>query len=466
MEKQTTLSKPVSFEGIGLHTGNKTKITFKPAPSGYRYKFIRTDISNKVEIDAIVENVIDLSRGTTLGVDGIEVHTVEHVLAALVGLNIDNCRIELEGNEPPVGDGSSKPYVDVLSEAGIEELDQEREYFEIKNNVSFVNEDKGVEIVALPNKDYRLTVMIDYANPALGSQHTGLFDFHNEFKEEFAPARTFCFLHELFDLHEAGLIRGGNLDSAVVIVDEEMDDNSLVKIKDMFNLESKPNLGKTGILNDTPLRFKNEFARHKLLDLIGDLALAGVNIKGQLLAARPGHRSNIEMAKKIRAEYLKHKELEKYNPSKNKNYTLNIEDIMRLMPHRYPFLLVDRVTDFNSESSTILAYKNVTINEPFFNGHFPHKPIMPGVLIVEAMAQVGGLAMIMRDNIDIEKKLALFLSIKNAKFRQQVVPGDQLIFEVKIVSSRMGVYTFECKAYVLGKLVTEAELQAALVNKE
>lgn len=465
MEKQTTITNPVSFEGIGLHTGNKSKITFMPAPADYGYKFIRTDVNPDLEIEAVVENVVDLSRGTTLGVDGVEVHTVEHVLAALVGLRIDNCRIELTNNEPPVGDGSAKPYVDVLDQTQIVELEAEREYFVVEENIRYTEDARGVDLVALPNDDYRLTVLVDYANPALGSQHTGLFDFEKEFRAEFAPARTFCFSHELFELHSQNLIKGGSLDSAIVIVDEDLQDENLGKIQEIFKLDHKPKRGESGILDDRKLRYKNEPARHKLLDMIGDLTLVGAPMKAQILAARPGHAANIELAKKLRALYLKKKEADKYNMKKRKNYSLDINQIMDFLPHRYPFLLVDRVVEFDPEKRSIMGYKNVTINEPFFNGHFPGKPIMPGVLITEAMAQIGGLCMMLADDVNPEEKIGLFSGIKNAKFRAPVVPGDQLVLEVKIINSRMGVYAFEGKAFVDGKLATEAEFSAALVKR-
>ncbi len=464
MAKQRTIEKSVSFSGIGLHTGNPSTITFHPAPAGYGYKFIRTDLPNESEIPALVDYVVDLSRGTTLGKDDIRVHTVEHVLAALAGLEIDNCRIELSANEPPVVDGSSMPYVEALQEAGINELDEDREYFKIKETIRYTNEEKGVDIVALPTDDYRLTVMIDYNNPALGSQHTGLFDFENEFVSEFAPARTFCFFTEVESLYEAGLIKGGSLESALVIVDKDVNKLELENMKKVFKLDEAPKKGKSGILNDTPLRFKNEPARHKLLDMIGDLTLAGVPIKAQVLAARPGHASNYEFAKLIRAQYLKYREKEKYKVHKKDGFVFDIVDLMRILPHRYPFLMVDRITDFDLKYRKIIGYKNVSINEPYFQGHFPGKPIMPGVLILEAMAQTGGI-MLMNTIDDIEKKLAFFMSIDKAKFRIPVVPGDQLVFEVRELSHRFNTFLFEAKAFVKGRLAAEAELKAALVDR-
>lgn len=464
MEKQRTIARTVSFSGIGLHTGNPSTVTFQPAPANYGYVFVRTDLEENFEIPALIENVVDLSRGTTLGINGIRVHTVEHVLAALVGLKIDNCRIELSSNEPPVVDGSSIPYVNALLEAGIHELDAEREYFVIDETIRYTNEDKHVDMVALPNPEYRITVMIDYFNPALGSQHTGMFDLEKEFIKEFAPARTFCFLTEVMSLYKNGLIKGGSLESAIVINDMAITDEELIELKDVFKLEKPPVRGDNGILNGDILRFKNEPARHKLLDIIGDLALIGVPIKAQILAARPGHASNIEFGKKIRKLYLEKKNQDKLIPSKNKSSLMDIYQILDIMPHRYPFLLIDRVISFNEETDTLLAFKNVTINEPFFNGHFPEKPVMPGVLILEALAQTGGL-LLFKKYPDVYGKLAFFMGIKNAKFRKPVLPGDQLMMEVKLISKKLNTFSFDSKAYVGGVLVAESEFQAAIVDR-
>lgn len=464
MEKQRTIARTVSFSGIGLHTGNPSTITFHPAPANYGYVFVRTDYEPNFEIPALIDYVVDLSRGTTLGIDDVRVHTVEHVLAALAGLKIDNCRIELSANEPPVVDGSSMPYVNALLDAGIHELDVPREYFEINETVRYTNDEKHVDIVALPNPEYRITVMIDYFNPALGSQHTGMFDLEKEFIKEFAPARTFCFLTEVMMLHKQGLIKGGSLDSAIVINDTKVSDADLNTLKNVFKLENPPIRGENGILNGEQLRFKNEPARHKLLDMIGDLTLIGVPIKAQILAARPGHASNIEFGKKIRQLYLEHKKKEKLLPKNNKQTLMDIYQILDIMPHRYPFLLIDRVTSFDPNTDTIIAYKNVTINEPFFNGHFPEKPVMPGVLILEALAQTGGLLIFHKVN-DVAGKLAFFMGIKNAKFRKPVVPGDQLMMVVKLVSKRFNAFMFESKAYVDGNIVAESEFQAAIVEK-
>jgi len=467
-KKQATIKKEVSFAGRGLHTGNETKITFKPAPENYGRKFVRVDVENSPEIEALIDNVVqdtevDSLRGTTLEVDGITVHTVEHVLAALVGLEIDNIRIELNANEPPIGDGSAMPFVKILQEAGIEEQDAEREFLVINETVNFTVEDKGVQIVALPTDDYRVTVMIDYQNPALGSQHTGLFNLENEFVEEFASARTFCFLHEVEGLAEQGLIKGGDLDSAVVIVDRELSDADIKKLRKMFDISEEVSLGENGILNNKELRYVNEPCRHKLLDLMGDLALAGVNIKAQLLAARPGHQSNIEFAKILRSLHKKQQITSKYQDIDKKGVVFDINAIKKILPHRFPFLLVDSIIELVPEERAV-GIKNVTANEHFFEGHFPGRPVMPGVLIVESMAQVGGILLLNEQN-DIENKLVFFMGIDNVKFRKTVQPGDQLVLELEMLKARRSTFRMAGKAFVKGQLVCEAEMMAAVVEK-
>ncbi len=460
-EKQHTIKETVSLTGIGIHTGENTTITFKPAPENYGYRFIRTDLEDAPEIPALVENVIDLSRGTTIGIDNARVLTVEHVLAALAGLQIDNCRIELDGNEPPVIDGSSMPYVETLLQAGIIEQDAPREYFEIDETVRYTNEDKGVDIVALPNDDFRVTVMVDYHNPALGSQHTGLFDLEKEFIKEFAPARTFCFLTEVKELLDQGLIKGGSLDNAIVIIDKDIDTQFL---KNVLNIQDEIVMSDSGILNNTQLRYKNEPARHKLLDLIGDLALVGVPLKAQILAARPGHASNYEFAKKIREQYKKSKPIRRIKNVENKQILIDINKIMSVLPHRYPILLVDKIVELDEANNIIVGIKNVTINEPFFQGHFPGNPVMPGVLILEAMAQTSGL--LLMQNFEPDTKVPLFMSIDKAKFRKPVLPGDQLVMELTLINKRFNTFTFAGKSFVRGELVAEAELKAALIDKQ
>jgi len=461
-ENQRTIKKSVTLSGVGLHTGNPSTITFHPAPENYGFKFVRADLEGNPEIPALVDYVTDIARGTTITCNGASVHTVEHVLAALVGLEIDNCKMELTANEPPIGDGSALPYAEVLLQAGFEEQKAQRDFIVIDQMLRYVNESKQTEIVALPNDDFRITVMIDYQNSALASQHSGLFNLQSEFLRDFAPARTFCFLTEVESLHEQGLIRGGSLDNAIVIVDKEIPDEELRSMLTKFDIEQNAVLGQNGILNNRLLRFKNEPARHKLLDMLGDLALIGAPIKGQILAARPGHAVNIEFAKKIRSLHKDPKVQSQKNTQKQVP-VLDINQILKVMPHRYPFLLVDRITEVDHEAKKIIGYKNVTINEPFFPGHFPERPIMPGVLIVEAMAQVGGLLLLNSDDYK-EGKLVFFMAINNAKFRKPVIPGDQLMMEVTMTGKRFNTFAMSAKAFVDGALVAEAELSAAIVD--
>ncbi len=462
---QRTVKSITRLEGVGLHTGNSSTIEFHPAPENYGIRFVRKDVKDSPEIPAVVDFVTDISRGTTLSNNGASVHTVEHVLAAVAGLEIDNVRIELSANEPPIGDGSAEPYVNTLLEAGFEEQQTQRTYLVIDSTISFSNEAKGVEIVALPLKDdYRMTVMVDYKNPALGSQHTGLFSLEKEFVKDFAPARTFCFLHEVEMLREQGLIKGGNLDNAIVIVDGDPTQAELDKFTKRLHIEGSVILGKHGTLNNKPLRFKNEPARHKLLDLLGDLTLVGAPMQAQILAARPGHASNVEFARKLRALLAKKSHLKKYSPGAP---VFDITAIEAAMPHRYPMLLVDRILEMDLEpgNERITGLKNVTYNEPFFQGHFPGKPVMPGVLILEAMAQTGGMLML-GSMSEPDKKLVLFMAIDKAKFRKPVTPGDQLIFEVKLLRNRGKSFQLAGQAFVDGQLVAEAELMAAIVDKE
>jgi len=468
-DKQKTIKKAISFSGRGLHTGTDTTLTFKPAPENYGVKFVRVDLENQPEIGAIVENVqqnidIDSLRGTTIASDGAYVHTVEHVLAAIFGLQIDNVRVEINANEPPIGDGSAMPFVHKLVEAGVEEQNEPKDYVVIEEPLSYRDEQRGIEFAALPTDDYRVTVMIDYKNPALGSQHSGLFSMEKEFITEFAPARTFCFLHEVESLLNEGLIKGGDLESAVVIVDRKLSDEEIRDLKEKLEIKSDIKLGPSGgILNDKPLRFKNEPCRHKLLDLIGDLALVGAPIKAQILAARPGHQSNIEFARMIRAIYKKQKITKRYREVATKGVVFDTNAIQKILPHRYPFLLIDSILEFEP-GKRIVGVKNVTVNEPFFIGHFPGRPVMPGVLIVESMAQAGGI-LLLKDDDEVENKLVLFMSIDNVKFRRPVVPGDQLILELTMLKARRNTFKMAGKAYVKGELACEAEMMAGIVDR-
>lgn len=463
LEQQRTISKPVSMQGTGLHTGTTCTMTFKPAPENYGIKFVRVDLGGKPEIPAIAENVVDVSRGTTLGIGEAKVHTVEHVLAAVVGLQIDNIIIELDGKEPPVGDGSSIPYVEKLQEAGFEQQSAPKDYLIIDETVMFHDEEKQIDIVALPLDSYRITVMVDYQNPALGSQHTGLFDFEKEFVSDFAPARTFCFLSEVEQLADQGLIKGGDLDNAVVIVDNKLEQDDLNQLAKKIGVEEEISLGKNGILNDKEPRFKNEPVRHKLLDLLGDLALIGAPLKAQILAARPGHKANVEFAKQVRKLYQQKKIVKKFQFVKKEGVIFDSNAIERILPHRYPFLLVDKIVHLELDKK-VIGVKSVTINEPFFPGHFPGQPIMPGVLILESMAQTGGI-LLLNSFPNPEDKLVLFMQINNAKFRKQVVPGDQLYLEVELTQKKSKVVLMHGKAFVNETLVAEADFMAGIVDK-
>ncbi|MBI3586643.1 MAG: bifunctional UDP-3-O-[3-hydroxymyristoyl] N-acetylglucosamine deacetylase/3-hydroxyacyl-ACP dehydratase [Ignavibacteriales bacterium] len=462
--QQHTIKKAVTMSGVGLHTGVQTTMTFKPAPEHYGIRFRRVDMGGAPEIPADVDHVLDVARGTTIGIGDARVHTVEHVLAAIVGLQIDNIIIDLDNIEPPIADGSAKPFVDMLLDAGIQEQEAPKDYLIIDQTIRYQNEEKGVDIVALPTDDFRLTVMVDYHNPALGSQHTGLFSLEKEFVTEFASARTFCFLHEVEVLYDQGLIKGGNIDNAIVIVDRDLSDEELRKLTKKLGISHSVILGNSGVLNDRKLHYRNEPARHKLVDLMGDLALIGAPLKAQILAARPGHASNIEFARKVRKLYQQKKLVKKYQHEKKEGVIFDINAIHRILPHRYPFLLVDKIIDFQLDER-VVGVKNVTLNEPFFAGHFPGQPIMPGVMIIEALAQAGGILML--NGLDNPgNKLVYFMSINNVKFRRPVVPGDQLILDVEMVSRRSKFIQIRGKAYVDGNLVAEGEFSAAIVDRE
>ncbi len=452
------------MDGVGLHTGNLTSMTFRPAAENTGYRFIRTDLPGSPEVPALVDNVVDIARGTTIAVGEARIHTVEHVLAAMVGMGVDNCLIELSNNEPPVGDGSSLPYVEMIQQVGLIDQAHDRQELVVEAPIRYLDEARGTEIVALPNDKYRVTVMVDYKNPALGSQHTGLFDLDTEFVTEFAPARTFCFLHEVEALYSQGLIQGGNLNNAIVIVDKEMSDEELRATLKRMGVEGNAVMGTNGILNNNALRFKNEPARHKLLDMIGDFALIGARLRAQVLAARPGHASNIEFARKVRRQYEKQQSVRRYQKSPTEGVVFDINAILKMLPHRYPFLMVDRITDYDPDNNRIVGVKNITFNEPQFTGHFPDRPIFPGVLILEAMAQTGCL-LLMSKGVDPEKKLVLFTGMNNVKFRKEVTPGDQLVMELEMTRFRFNICHLVGKAFVDGKLAAEAELSAAVVDR-
>lgn len=462
LKQQQTIAKPTSYTGHGLHTGNLTTLTFKPAPPNTGLRFKRTDLDDCPEILADIDHVVDISRGTTIGQNNVKIHTVEHVLAACAGLEIDNILVELDNNEPPVGDGSAMIFVNALTEAGIVKQDSPRDYLIIESIITYNDEKSGREIVVLPSDEFRITFMVDYKHPVIGKDYTAMYSL-DEFVSEFAPARTFCFLHEVEMLREMGLAKGGNLDNAIVIIDKPIDDKKIEKLKKLFNLKEEIVLGSNGVLNDKELRFKNEPVRHKTLDLIGDLALLGVPLLAHVMAARAGHAANVELVKLLRKELEKRQIRSKYQDKKGDGFVFDAKAIQKILPHRYPFLLVDKIIDLIPREK-VVGIKNVTNNEPFFPGHFPGHPIMPGVLIVEAMAQVGGI-MLLNAQDEPEGKLVYFTGIDKVKFRKSVHPGDQIRFEVEMMKFRRSFCKIAGKAFVDNDLVCEAELSAAVVDR-
>lgn len=460
---QTTIKKAISISGVGLHTGNEVTLTFEPAEEDHGYVFQRVDIEGQPTVKADCDLVVDTSRGTTIEDNGARVNTVEHVLAALAGLEIDNCLIKLNAPETPIMDGSSRPFIDVLLEAGIETQKKEREYFEIPKRINYTD-GKGVEMMALPADDYRLTVMVDYNSPVLGSQHASIVNL-SEFTDEISSCRTFCFLHELEMLVKHDLIKGGDLNNAIVIVDRVIKDSEMDSLAKLFN-KDKIEVKKEGILNNVELRFQNEPARHKLLDVVGDLALAGVPLKAQILAARPGHAANVEFAKKIKKAYQASKKAKKENnvPVYDQNAVplYNYQQVAEILPHRHPFLLVDKIVKLTA--TEVVAVKNITGDQYFFQGHFPGEPLMPGVLQIEAMAQAGGV-LVLADKEDPSKWSTYFVKIENAKFKDKVVPGDTLVLRMALTGPvRRGLCMMKGEAYVGNRLVCEANMMAQIVE--
>ena len=460
---QRTIGNQTSCVGVGLHTGVESKITFKPASDNFGIRFKRMDVEGCPEIRADIDHVVDISRGTTIEENGVKIHTVEHALAACVGLGLDNVLIELTEKEPPVMDGSSKDFVEALTKAGIVKQDSPRNYLHIDEAVGYTDAERGVDIHIMPSDQFRITFMIDYESQTLGTQFTTLDQLEKKFATEIAPARTFCFLSEVETLKEEGLIKGGNLDNAVVIVDKDIDQNEAATLKKLFGIKKEISLGANGTLNGKPLRFENEPVRHKALDLIGDLALLGMPIQGHVIASKSGHAANVELVKRIKKVYEKKILQQKYQKRSSKDFMFDINAILNLLPHRYPFVLVDRIIDI-TPGEKLTAIKNVTINEPFFHGHFPNQPVMPGVLVLEAMAQAG--ALLCLNSIDNPMKKNMFFSaLSDSKFRHTIIPGDQLRLEMRLAKFRLGTALLIGKAYVDDKLVAEANLKATVVDR-
>lgn len=459
--KQKTIKNEITLTGVGLHTGQEVTMTFKPAPVNNGFTFVRLDLEGHPIIEADAQYVVNTQRGTNLEKNAVKIQTSEHVLAACVGCDLDNLIIELNASEPPIMDGSSKFFVEALEKAEIVEQEAERKVYVVKEVISYTDEATGSEILVMPCETYQVTTMVDFGTKVLGTQNATLKTIH-EFKTEIADARTFSFLHELESLLNNGLIKGGDLNNAIVYVDKEISTETMQNLRKAFgkdNISVKPN----GILDNLTLHYPNEAARHKLLDVVGDLALIGTRIQGKVIANKPGHFVNTQFAKKM-AKIIK---IEQRNQvptyDLHQEPLMDIHKIMAMLPHRPPFLLVDKI--FELTEHHVVGLKNVTMNEPFFVGHFPDAPVMPGVLIIEAMAQTGGI-LVLSTVPDPENYLTYFMKIDNVKFKHKVLPGDTLIFKCDLISPiRRGICHMQANAYANGKLVAEAELMAQIAKK-
>ena len=459
--KQKTLKAPLTFKGKGLHTGVDVTMTIQPAEANHGIVFKRLDLPGEPTVEALSENVTDTARGTTVEKKGVKVSTIEHVMSALWNSGVDNALVEVDAPEVPIMDGSAREYARSIARVGLEEQAAERKYYEVTEKVVYSIPEKGVELAIYPDEEFSVSVHIDYNSRVLGNQYA-TFGPGDDFAEQVAPCRTFVFLHELEPLLKLNLIKGGDLDNAIVIVEGDVPDAEIKRLEGVFNKKDIRVTG--GYLNNLELRFRNEPARHKLLDILGDFALLGMRIKGKVIATRPGHFANTEMVKMIKKNIRKEgvKPGVKYNPSAAPVYDIN--QIRSMLPHRPPFLLVDKIIDINSES--VAGIKNVTMNEPFFVGHFPEEPVMPGVLIVEAMAQCGGI-LALHDIPDPENYSTYFMKIDGVKFKHKVVPGDTLQFELRLMEPiRRGIVLMEARAFVGDRLATEAVLMAQVARNK
>lgn len=460
MEKQKTLKEEISLSGIGLHTGKEVVLTMKPAKENTGFVFVRTDLEGCPQVEADANYVTTTDRGTTLEKSGVKIHTCEHVLAALVGMDLDNVILEMNNAEPPIMDGSSKFFVEAVEKVGIVEQEVPREYLTIAEVMSYTDPETGADITIIPSEEYEVTTMVDFETKILGTQNATLKNM-SDFKSEISAARTFSFLHELEMLLDHGLIKGGDISNAIVYVDKELTEETIEKLKKAFGKEEisiRPN----GILDNLTLNYPNEAARHKLLDVIGDLALVGVRIKGKVIANKPGHFVNTQFAKKLNKYYKtqKKKNVPKFDLTKEPVFDIN--GIMRLLPHRPPFLLIDKILELSDNH--IVGLKNITMNEPFFVGHFPKEPVMPGVLQVEAMAQIGGI-LVLANVPDPENYSTYFVKIDNVKFKKKVIPGDTLIFKLELLAPiRRGIVHMQGYGYVGDSIVVEAELMAQVAK--
>ncbi len=454
MIKQKTIGSDARLEGIGLHLGKHTKICIKPAPPNHGIVFKRVDLPDSLPIPADIDYVEKgLERETCIGRDGVMIYSIEHIMASFAGMEIDNALVEVDGEEIPRCDGNAIPFVNAIKESGIVEQSAPRRFICIDEPILYEN-DNNVALSVFPSDRFRLTLMVDFNHPAIGAQHTTLFDM-SEFEKEYAPARTFCFLSEVLELRKSGIIKGGSLTSALVAQDMEKNEDHLGKVKELFGKGEEIHWGENGFLNDPTLRYDNEVCRHKALDLMGDLYMLGAPLKAHVLGARTGHTANIEMARRIRKQYDKKK------PVDDKEFGIN--RILEILPHRYPFLLVDKVLDIVPKKR-ITAIKNVSINEPYFQGHFPEFPVMPGVLQIEALAQAGGLLALSAME-EKHAQVVYFMGIDKAKFRRPVMPGDQIRLVVDVIRMKGKIVKLAGKAYVGDDIACEAELMATISDK-